>query len=500
MPPTPGTRSTTDVCPDPGPGTRWPLILAAVAGVAHLAVAARYGWHRDEFYYLACGLRPAWGYVDHPPLVPLLGRLGWSALGESLVGLRLPAILAHVALVALCGRLAREMGGGRWAQIVAALAALLAPILLSVSAQLTSVVFDVLLWTVAALLLVRLLRTGEPRLWIALGVVFGIGLLTKYTVVLLGAGLVVGLGATDARRWLRTPWPWVAAALAIALWLPNAVWQAQHGWPFLDFSAHNGENVRADQTRLGVLAEWALLPGPGGALLAVAGLWALARAPWTRPLAWTAAAVGLTILALNAKAYYVAGLYPLTFTAGAVAIEAHAARGHRWVRPAVVGALAVGIAAVPMVLPVLPLRTALAWGVADDYAEQLGWPAFVGTLADVSRSLSPADRADAVILARSYGQAGAVERFGASLGLPPVVSGHNSYGLWARPDTLTARVVIAPFESSSYLREFWHDCTRAATLDNRLRVENEEQGTPVWVCRGPRRSWAAMWQELRHND
>ena len=154
----------------------------------------------------------------------------------------------------------------------------------------------------------------------------------------------------------------------------------------------------------------------------------------------------------------------------------------------------------PLVLPVLPLRTALAWGVADEYAEQLGWPAFAETLADVSRSLSPADRADAVILARSYGQAGAVELLGAPLGLPPVVSGHNSYGLWARPDTLTARVVIAASSSPAFLREFWQDCTQAATLDNRLGVENEEQGTPVWVCRGPRRSWAEMWPELRHND
>jgi 4-amino-4-deoxy-L-arabinose transferase-like glycosyltransferase len=353
------------------------LGLAAVKLAVHLAAAGRYGWHRDELYYAAAGRHLDFGYPDFPPVTPLLARLSELAFGGSLVGFRLLPAVAGAAMVVLGGLLARELGGGSAAQVLAGLAALASPMLLGANALMQTVSFDQLAWVVVLYLLVRLLRSGDPRWWLAVGAAVGVGLQTKFTMFTLALGIAVGVLATPARRQLGTRWPWLGAGIAAALLAPNLVWQAATGWPTLEFLDHQTTDVAAEESPLSFVLDTLLLVGPPALPLALGGLWVLLASARYRVLGWACLVPPVVVLVTQAKAYYVGPLYPLLLAAGAVGAEALAARrGRRWpVRVAAAALVVGGLVAAPVALPVLPARQMVDLGLAEvreDWAEMLG--------------------------------------------------------------------------------------------------------------------------------
>ncbi len=301
-----------------------PVYLVALASlIAHLLTAGRYGFHRDELYYIACGMHPAWGYVDHPALTPLLARLAVALFGGSLVGLRLLAALAAAAVIVLTGQIAREMGGGRFASALAAVAVAVGTIFVSAGHLFQTVPFDQVVWAVAALLLAHIVARddGAGWPWLALGATLGVGVHTKSTVVALGVGIVAGVLLTPMRRWLRTRWPWLGALLAAAIALPNLLWQATHGWPTLAFSRNSAAAYWHGRSPALFLLLQPVFVGVGGFALACVGLWWCfsARGRRFRAFGWLFVAAVVVLLAARGKEYYPAPAYLPLIAAGGMA-------------------------------------------------------------------------------------------------------------------------------------------------------------------------------------
>jgi hypothetical protein len=477
------------------------LIAGGVTAVL-VAFASGYGPHRDELYFIAAGRHLDWSYVDQGPLTPLIARTMSELGGGSLTVLRLPSALAAGATVLLTGLLALSLGGSRRAGVLAAACAAVASIVLFTGHTLGTSTFDLLCWTAVTWLVVRAVRGGEDRLWLAVGAVLGVGLLNKPLPAFLAAGLLAGVLIAGPRRLLGSPWVWAGAALALVLWSPWLIWQADHGWPQLDVSRAiaSGGSTSSE-------AWWAVVPfqfllvSPPLAPVWIAGLVRLFRDPAVRDvrfLAWAWVVLAIVFMATAGKPYYLAGLLPVLLAAGAGWVDGWLLRGRASLRVVVV-AVAVGLSAViglAVALPVLPASSAgPVIEVNEDVGETIGWPELARTVADVSRSL-PAG-AEPMILARNYGEAGAIDRYGPALGLPRAYSGHNAYADWGPPPDGAAPVIaigLRPAELAARLR----GCRLVARIDNDAGIDNDERGAPVSVCSGPRRAWSREWGALRH--
>jgi hypothetical protein len=480
------------------------LGLALVKLMVQLAVAGRYGFHRDELYYLAAGQHPSLGYVDYPPVTAMVARLSTQVFGHSLVGLRVWPAMAGAAIVVLGGLIARELGGRRFAQVLAAFLVLCSPMFLGSNSMLQTVTFDELMWAVCLYLAVRLLaRGGPPRLWLAIGVAFGIGLETKYTILVLGMGLAVGLVLGAQRRWLLGPWPWLAALIAAAFLAPNLAWQATHGWPTLEFLGNHNAEMAAENPPSRFLSEQLLLIGFAVVPLWIAGFVHLLRSPRFRMLGLAAAVVILVLLVQRAKSYYAGPVYPLLLAAGAISFERALTRQksprrrRRQARSMIVALAISSVVAAPFALPVLPVDQMVRFHLDElrtDYADMVGWPELVGTVAAAYRSLPPDERATARVLASNYGEAGAVDWFGPRLGLPPAISGHDTFWFW-RPRQEAVGPLITIGYQTAELRTLCGDLRRVGTVTNNAGAVNEERGGPVFLCRAmriPLESWPAF--------
>jgi len=471
------------------------LAVAGAKTLLQLAVAGRYGWHRDELYYVDAGRHLALGYVDFPPITPLLGRLATAVSGDSLVGLRSLAALAGAAVVVLVALTARELGGGRRAQVLAALVAATSPLLLGTNAMFQTVSFDQLAWAAVLLLAVRALKAPSTGRWLALGVAAGVGLETKYTIALLLVGLAAGLVLTaGGRRHLRTAGPWLAGGTATALLLPNLWWQARHGWPSVDFFTGGDGYEPGETSPGGFVLELLLLVGPAGLALSVPGLRRLARDRRLSPLAVAAAVVVLGFVVSGGKSYYAAPVALVLYAAGAGAAERWA-RGARWAVP--LGALATLVAAGPLILPVADehdMVSSRLYEQREDYAEQIGWPELAEQVVAAARTLPPDEREAAVVLTGNYGEAGALRRF-AGPDLPRVVSGHLSNRSWIGAEDLDARTLVVVGYDRSHLAPHCASVTRAGTVGNAAGVPNEEAGAAIDVCR-LRGTLADVWPEV----
>lgn len=482
--------------------SRIAVFVGAAVTVLLAAFASGYGYHRDELYFVASGRHLDWAYVDQGPITPLIARAMTEIAPHSLTVLRLPSAFAAGITVLLTGLLGRELGGSRRAQSLAALCAAVAVIVLFTGHMLSTSTFDLLVWTAVTWLAVRAVRTGDDRLWLVAGVVLGVGLLNKPLPAFLAIGLLVGVALAGPRRLLRNPYVWSGAAIALALWSPWILWQADHGWPQIDVSRSIAAGGSASSE-----AWWAIVPfqlllvSPLLAPVWIAGLVKLFRDPALRDVrfvAWAWVVLAGVFMATAGKPYYLAGLLPVLIAAGAVQVQGWLERGRMRIRrAALVAALAVSAVVDPIIaLPVLPadgIGPVIA--VNDDVGEMIGWPEFVQTVAAVHRGLPDAERT--VILTRNYGEAGAIDRYGPALALPRAYSGHNAYGDWGPPPDVSTAVIavgLGSREIAAHLR----DCTLAARIDNRAGVENEEQGNAVMVCRGPRRPWSQQWPALRH--
>jgi hypothetical protein len=512
------TRETALALPEaaaPRPATgiapvdRRIFIVAAAAFALLMAFSTRYGFNGDELYFLDCGRHLSWNYVDQPVLVPLMARISLDLFGVSVVGLRLWPALAAFATVIVGALLAREFGGARKAQLTCAIGVATAPGLLVPDHILDTAPFDLLAWSVLALVVVRIGRTGNMRLWVPAGVILGIGLNNKYLVVFFAAAIVIGVLLSGGIRFLANRYFVLGMLTAFALAIPGLLWQAQHGWAFFVLSrnlpAENGglhDTVTFFVLQLFLLAPVLITVWFSG----LAALWRSERPLW-RALAWAYGMLAI-VFAITAadKSYYLAAAYFYLLAAGAVVYE------RRWAAAPGKARALFGLA-VPLytllnlvvILPVLPARLS-GWteGIYKEGVESIGWPELTSTAARVWYQLPSAQRADAVIFTNSYNEAGAINELGSRYHLPQAVSGHNNLWWWGpgNPNATTVVAIVNDQDGPTTLSEQLHrdfaHVKLVATITNSAHVHSYEYGAHVYLCTGPVRSWGSLWPSLRH--
>jgi hypothetical protein len=474
--------------------------LVALKVVLSLALAGRWGYHRDEPYYIVGGRNLDWGFVDHPPLTPALAGLSDTVSGSSLAGLRVLPALVSASLLIVAAVTARRLGGSGRAAIVAALATFACPLLLATGHWFQTVPFDQLLGALAILTWVHLLGGGNIRSWAPLGVIIGVGLENKWTMLLVVGTIAIGtMASATLRQHLRSPWPWVGAAAALVLWAPNLLWQVDQGWPTLDFIQDNSAAVREDEGPAVFLLEQPGILGIPLLVLAAAGLlWCWRHAAW-RPatIGLGAALVGLAVV--GAKPYYHGPFLPFLFAAGTVAVDSWVGRG----RHLLVGSVAVwGLVALPITLPVLSPSRADDVGVFainDELAEELGWPELVDQVAAALDGLPESDRDDARVITASYGEAAAIELLGPDRGIPEgtALTGHNSYVTWW-PDAAPEGTVVTVRFRPEDLADLFDDCEVVDEVRNPYGIENEAGGASIMVCRALAVSPAELRESVSH--
>jgi 4-amino-4-deoxy-L-arabinose transferase-like glycosyltransferase len=512
-PPTNGVAAPVPVQPSIRPPVAWRTLaaFAVTTLILHLVIAGRYGWFRDEFYYIDAGKHLSGGYVDFPVMVALLADLQRAVFGTSLTALHVLPPVAGAGIIVLTGLMARELGGGLTAQRVAGLSALVAPAFVGADALFTMDAFDQLWWTLGAFILLRLLKLlaqpsrgrdvdqAKQRLWLLLGLVCGLGLLTKLTI--LGFGLVVAMALRDpARRELRTPWPYLAGLISAAFLVPYVVWEMAHGWPTLTF----WNNYSHTEDPATFLIQVVLLMQPLALPLWVAGLWYLIRNPAAepyRPVGWAFLTLAILFLGLHSKSYFLVPAFPPLLAAGAVALERQAARRPRVHLVALTSVALVlgGIVLAPVVAPILPPKTlaSVMSSPIQPVADRFGWPKFVGTVSAVYHRLPPSQRRETTILAGNYGEAGALDLLGPADHLPRVISPHNTYYFWGQGIT-PGQIVIATDFRRSDLLPYCASVVQAAIVPSQDGIQNEEVGRPVFICRGLKMPWSLVWPRIRN--
>jgi hypothetical protein len=491
-----------------------PWIAAAATFVFHLVANPHYGFFRDELYFIICGRHPALGYVDVPPVVPLIAA-GSQIFGISLVALRATAAIFAAAGVFVSCRLVRAWGGGAFAQTLTAIVVALTPVLCAFGEKVGPDMVGLWLWPLAALYVTRAIDEN-PRWWLAAGAALGVSCEAKYSVVFFGAALVAGLALSPSRRALRTPWFAAGLALAALVALPNFLWQAAHGfpmWQLLRDAQITGKNVVLSPAAY--VAQQILITNPLLAPVWIAGLvraFADARLRW---VGWTYVLLLAAMIALHGKNYYPADVYPLLVATGALTIE-------RWTQRATIARPVVAVAAVlfslwmiPLVEPILPEQTIANYDAAlqralhlsaasevhrpvsigQDFADMHGWPQLAALVARVYDSLPPAERSRAAIVASNYGEAAAIDFFGGPYRLPPVLSGHNNYWLWGTHG-YDGSVVVDVNGDCGAQGHFFRSSVRAATFDAPW-IMSYEQNIPIMICRGIRVPLAQIWPEMR---
>jgi 4-amino-4-deoxy-L-arabinose transferase-like glycosyltransferase len=447
----------------------------------------RYGWDRDELYFLSAAKRPALGYVDFPPLVAWLGWLVHAVFGDSLDALRLTGVVLMVVADVLVVLMARELGGGRGGQLLAGVIWAFSPYALGAGSIFHPTWLDLVCWVALLYVVLLALNRDRPHLWLAAGAVAGVGLEAKYTIVVLLVAILVGL-LVAGRHALRTPWPWLGLALAVLLLVPNLVWQAQHGWASVHFASSQNAKT-ADDTPPGTYLAEQLFLGVGVLVAVVGVIWLWRRRPWLRPLALVPPVVTVLFFVERGRAYYPLPGDSIAVAAGAVALAGWFAAASTWRRLAVVVPL-VAVQALllvliaPVVLPVRSTSSMVGSGVWKDsfYKDEIGWPELTEQTAAAWRRLPPRERADGAIVARNYGEASALERYGPSDGLPQPLSGHLTWQYW-RPALLPQRYALLVGFDPDEIRRLCVRSQRLAVIDNRWHLDNQERGETITACR-----------------
>jgi hypothetical protein len=496
-------------------GLRPSILLAAASVLLHALAGGRYGFFRDELYFIVCGDRPDWGYVDQPPVVPLLASWAHALSGDFLWGFRLFPALVMSAAVAASAEFARVIGGGRFAQWLTGLCVLLGPIFLLMGGLFFTDMFQALTWLGLAWVLVRLEQTGDERWWLAFGVIAGFSLNTKYAIAFYLAGLAIGLLATPQPiKSLRRPWIYLGALIAGLMVLPNVLWQQAHGWPFLELgkAAVGGKNLAMSPPEF--LLQQVIYVGPWAAPVWLCGLWACLIKPQASiarafAIAWLVLMLAFQVL--HGKPYYPSAIYPVLLAFGAqrieVGVKAAAARG-----AAVGGVALLGILAAPYTLPILPIGAFVRYQKAigfmpnvgertqvailpQYYADMYGWPEMAAKVAEVYRALPAQDRARAVFYGENYGEAAAIDVFGRRLGLPPAISGNNQYFLWGpRGHDGSVMIIIGgdPRHYASLVRRF--DVAGRIQTPYALPHETDQ---PIYVLRDLKTPLGAFWPTVK---
>jgi hypothetical protein len=504
---------------EPPRGASISMVLAAACLLLHLMVNSRYDVFRDELYFIVCGQHPALGYVDQPPLIPLVAGLSHALFGTSLLPLRLLPALAMSATVALTCQVARLLGGGRFAQCLAGLAVLLGPVFLVDGLLLSTDAIQPLTWVVCSWSLIRVAQTNDERWWLGFGLAAGISLTSKYLIVFYLAGLAVGILATPLRRSMLTRWPYLGACIGLIFLSPSLYWQARNGWPFVELSLAGAGGKNMVLGPLAFIGQQLLFVGPASAPIWLAGLWRWSVRPplpdlRAFPIAYAVMLAALYVL--HGKAYYLAPIYPVLLAGGAVAIEGWLAMPiYRWVA---IGTVAgTGILTAPLALPILPSseygRYANALGMSSratatekgvesvlpqQLADMFGWREMAENVSTAYIALSPEDRTKAVFFGRNYGEAAAIDVYGPALQGPPAISGHNNYYIWGPRGHDGSVVIVVGGDPARYAREY-ESVERVGELDNPYAVRYETN-IPIYVLRGRRTPLSTGWSALKHYE
>jgi 4-amino-4-deoxy-L-arabinose transferase-like glycosyltransferase len=468
---------------------RWVALFAAVKLAVTASVSNRYGWHGDELYFIAASRHLDFGYVDFPPIVPLLAAADQAIAPGSLVALRLLAALAGCAVLVLTALIARELGASTRAQAWAALALLLSPVFLGANALFHTASFDQLAWAAALLLFVRLLRTGDQHLWLPIGVVIGIGLETKHTMVALPIAMFAGLLPTNRRSMLFAAWPWLGAAIALLIFLPNLIWQATHDWISVQYVlSHRGHTD-------GPLAYWwqqvLIFINPVFLIPVAIGVFALRKDQRFGALTYVFVAVLLIFFVLGGKSYYAAPIYPLGYAVGAMWLD-HVLSRKVWIGGLAAAATAVTLVLATALLPIAPVPN-------STFNDEIGWPELAHQTAQAYDSIPADQRPDTMILAHYYSEAAAIDFYGPALGLPRAVSPHLSYWYWApaRMDPMTVVTIDFTLDEG---KQLFSECRQVGTVTNSLGLHNNTYGAPILVCSNPRKPLWQAWRSLQTLD
>jgi hypothetical protein len=495
------------------------VLLAASKFLIHITINifGAYGFFRDEFYYIACSDHLAFGYVDHPPLSILLLKVSRFILGDSLAAIRFLPALAGALTVLLTGLIVKELGGGRFARLFAALCVLLAPLHLGINSYYSMNSFDILVWTAAAYLLVIWINRRDPRMWLWLGILMGLGLQNKISVLWLGFGLAAGLLLSENRRTFLTRWPWLAAGISLLIFLPHIIWQSLNGWPTFQFIAG----------ATGKMLEISFLDYLGGQIME---MHPLLFPVWLAGLAWYLvsrqgkqyrlmgiiyiSAFALLVISGNARSSYLAPAYPMLFASGAVVLERISdVRFMRYARAIIIVAIVTGgIAIAPIALPVLPAEKYINYSTTlgiipkteerhevgllpQFFADMHGWEEIVAQVSEVYEAVQPEDPEKWAVFTDNYGIAGAIDFLGRKYDLPPAVSGHNNYWLWGPGDPPPENLIILRGRVEDYdvCREAW----QADTIKCGYCMPYENN-RPVIVCKDLQIDPVEVWPEIKH--
>ena len=472
-----------------------------------------YGYLRDELYFIDAGKHLDWGYVDVGPLTIWMGRLSRELLGNSVFALRFFPAIAGALTIVMVGLMARELGGGRFAQVLAALAVLIAPIWLGAQNNLCLPASEPLWWATCAYFVIRIIKTGNTRLWLWFGVFAGIGLLNKPSMLFLGAAIVTGLLLTPQRKYLFDRWAFLGGLVALVIASPYILWQILHGWPTAEFLAGMKRMVTEQIPSMVFLIGQVGYLHPLNLPIWLIGLGWFFFGKDARPFrvfGWVYILILVFLLMVKSKIYYFAPVYPVLLAAGAVAIERWVnQRGVRWLKLALPAVLvAGGLAFAPVVLPVLPLEKTDAyitaatggllknvWEITNTFHDQRGWENQAKVVAEVFHRLSPAEQADCIIFAGNFGEAGAIDFYGPALGLPPVTAIHQNYYFWG-PPARSGKVIIFFGVGRDALEQNFGNVQQAATIKSPEAVPHE-QSVPVYICRQPRVNLKEAWPRLR---
>jgi len=500
------------------------LYIASAKLLFHLLTAGRYGIFRDEMYYLACSQHLAWGYVDHPPLGVFIAWFARHVFGESLLGLRLLPAIAGAALVWLTGKLAREMGGGRFAQALSALAVLVVPIYAILDHWLTMNAFEPLLWMGCIWCVLRAINTGNDRYWFWFGLLAGVAFETKYAIAFLLAGVLVGVVLSPQRRVLKSRYLWLGVLACALISLPNLLWEIRNHFPFLEL-IHNIRMSGRDVVRgpLAFIGDQAMIMHPVLFPLWAGGLlWLLlARdARRYRLLGWTFIVVLTLFIVLHGKNYYVSPVYPMMFAAGAIGFERiTAAASRRWLQVApralyVALVIIGGALLAPLFSPILPPESFIRYqkwlgleppqaehqnnGPLPQYfADEFGWEDMVREVARVYHSLPPEDQARTAIFSNGWGQAAAVDFFGPKYGLPRAISKVNNYWIWG-PRNYTGEIVIVLSSDGSGDRRHFSSVEAVGKVEH--PYSRRDTHFTIWLCRGPQFNLQDVWPRMKVYD
>lgn len=494
------------------------VALALCKLVIQLAGINHYGFFRDELYYLACGEHLAWGYVDQPPLIALIAWISPHSMGSSLFATRLLVVLAGAAVVYCTGLIAREWGGGLCAQLLAAVSILLAPAYLAFDSFLSMNAFEPLFWLLCAWIAILIIKGASPKLWLVFGAIAGLGLENKHSMLVFGFALVGGLLLAGQGHLFRSKWMWLGAAIALAIFLPNLIWEALHGWPQIEVvrNAQQFKNVHISPAEF--MFGQVLFLGPLALPVWLAGLIWFFAAPEGkrfRFLGWAYVVVIVVFIGLDGKSYYALPVYPVVMAAGGIALEKlFVASRRRWlasVYPALL--IIIGILTIPFGVPVLPVGTFLKYSkvfpyshsvkterdsttpLPQLYADMFGWENMAQQIASVYHRLPQAEQSDCAILAGNYGEAGAIDHYGPRMGLPKAISGHNSYYDWG-PRSYTGSCVILFGEAADKHRQLFQDSELVAIITD-WHAAVAEQNVHVYLCHRPTAPLAALWPQFK---